>query len=76
MTIPQAKHLQVRNMPAKGPQHTSEMLWEDCSPAMQFSFGASSTFNLSGKTKGKSNKTAYFQYSAYRKLVKVSRSGD
>lgn len=36
----QAKHLKVCKMPAEGSQSTSEMLWDDCSPAMRFSFGA------------------------------------
>lgn len=36
----QAKHLKLSNIPAEGSQRTSEMLWDDCSPAMQFSSGA------------------------------------
>lgn len=36
----QAKHLKAWNIPAEGSQCTSEMLWDDCSPAMQFTFGA------------------------------------
>lgn len=36
----QAEHLKVRDMPAEGSQHTSEMLWDDFSPAVQFTFGA------------------------------------
>jgi len=40
VTTPQAKHPEVCNVAAKGSQRTSEMLWKDCSPAMQFRFGA------------------------------------